>query len=243
MGVEERLIRLFPSRYQLAARYQYRKLRGRLETEMAWINRLIPPGRRAIDVGANVGIYAYLLAQRCNQVEAFEPLPACAAAIQRSNHPRIIVHECGLSDHAGDSTLFIPMSGMRVEDGYASLQHTNSPHQEIKIRLRRLDDFEFTDVSFIKIDVEGHEQAVLHGAQRTILRERPIMLIEIEQRHHANPISNVIDECLQLGYAGFFIADGKLHSISLFRPEIHQSVSSITDKSATYINNFIFKPA
>jgi FkbM family methyltransferase len=242
MEVEERIVQLFPARYQLAARYQYRKLRGRLETEMAWIDRLIDPGRRAIDIGANVGIYAHLLAKRCNQVEAFEPLPACAAAIRRCNNPRIAVHECGLSDSTGHSTLFIPMSEKRVEDGYASLQHTNAPHQEIDIKLCQLDDFDFSDVSFIKIDVEGHEQAVLRGGRMTILRERPVMLIEIEQRHHIELISDVFSDCLEMGYAGYFVANGELQPISEFDPAIHQSQSFIQNQRASYINNFFFKP-
>jgi len=242
MEIEERLVRLFPARSQMAARYRYRQIRGRLEEEMAWIDRLIPPGRRAIDVGANKGIYTYLLAKHCEHVEAFEPLPDCAEAIRRCAHPRITLHEYGLSDQAGVSTLFLPIHEGRKVDGYATLHKTDAPHAEINIVLRRLDDFEFSDVSFIKIDVEGHELAVINGARETILSEKPVMLIEIEQRHHAGPISEVIHTCIQLGYAGYFVAGKQLQPIESFEPQIHQSSLAANGDLAAYINNFIFIP-
>lgn len=47
----------------------------------------------------------------------------------------------------------------------------------------RLDDIIKDDVGFIKIDVEGHELAVLKGATSLINRCRPVLLVECEERH------------------------------------------------------------
>ena len=47
----------------------------------------------------------------------------------------------------------------------------------------RLDDFELGDVGFVKIDVEGHELAVLQGATDLLKAQRPTLMVEIE--HHA----------------------------------------------------------
>ena len=48
-----------------------------------------------------------------------------------------------------------------------------------RAEMRQLDDFSLANVSLIKIDVEGHENAVLEGAQRTIAENRPVVVLEI----------------------------------------------------------------
>jgi len=47
-----------------------------------------------------------------------------------------------------------------------------------KVSQTRIDDCDFRNVKFIKIDVEGMESTVLEGAKETIERENPIVLIE-----------------------------------------------------------------
>jgi hypothetical protein len=49
-----------------------------------------------------------------------------------------------------------------------------------KAELRSIDSFAFSNVSFIKIDVEGYEDEVLEGARLTIARHRPVIMIEIQ---------------------------------------------------------------
>jgi hypothetical protein len=44
--------------------------------------------------------------------------------------------------------------------------------------MRRLDDFAFDEVDFIKVDVEGFELQVLEGARETLARCRPIVIVE-----------------------------------------------------------------
>ena len=48
-----------------------------------------------------------------------------------------------------------------------------------KAEMRPLDDFGLTNVSLIKIDVEGHENPVLEGAAKTIAANRPVVVLEI----------------------------------------------------------------
>ena len=56
-------------------------------------------------------------------------------------------------------------------------------HSEVAVQVRRLDDFAFGVVDFIKVDIEGAEFAFLPGAVATLRRCRPVLLIEIEDRH------------------------------------------------------------
>jgi hypothetical protein len=79
----------------------------------------------------------------------------------------------------------------------------------------------FQDVSFIKIDVEGHELSVLEGGVRTIANNRPVLWVEIEQRHLSRPMSDVFEFIKSLGYDGGFY-DGTFQPLEKFRYEIHQ---------------------
>lgn len=48
----------------------------------------------------------------------------------------------------------------------------------VKVNIRTMDSFDYTDVGFIKIDVEGYELKVLQGAQKTIMNNLPVILVE-----------------------------------------------------------------
>ena len=73
-----------------------------------------------------------------------------------------------------------------------------------EISCKRLDDLNLDPVGFIKIDVEGHEEAVLMGGATLLERDRPTALIEIEERHKAGAIDAITERMNGLGYRGFF---------------------------------------
>jgi FkbM family methyltransferase len=51
------------------------------------------------------------------------------------------------------------------------------------VPLRTLDCYSLEDLSFVKIDVEGHEVEFLRGAAHLIRRERPHLLVEVGEKH------------------------------------------------------------
>jgi hypothetical protein len=113
----------------------------------------------------------------------------------------------------------------------------------------RLDDYELREVGFIKIDGEGHELAVLQGAQQTIRASLPNLLVEIEERHRAGAIGDVSAFLTYLGYEGFFILDGKVLPLAQFDKSVHQDPANIGswkegwERRGVYVNNFFFLPA
>lgn len=68
-----------------------------------------------------------------------------------------------------------------------------------------LDDFGFTNVRFIKADVEGSEREVLDGARATLARDRPIILLELLSGTHQDPGACTTAICESFGYDAFII--------------------------------------
>jgi hypothetical protein len=94
-------------------------------------------------------------------------------------------------------------------------------------------------VRAIKIDVEGHQLAVLRGGVRTIVRDHPVLCIEIEQRHSTTPIQEQFAVLCGLGYVGFFLRESRLCPIREFSYEIHQA-PYLPMAGPGYVNNFLF---
>ena len=247
--VKKALLRLCPKPLHLPVRYYAARFRGTLEFEATILSRLVDKGLRGIDIGAHHGLYTYALARWCGCVEAFEPDPFSAQTIQWWGSPKVTVHEIALSDFSGTAMLNVPVVGGRVERAWAKLEDVHGQHESLTVSVRRLDDYEFRDVSFIKIDVEGHEQRVIRGATETLQRERPVILVEIEQRHLGSvPIETVFKQFEALGYMGGFYWDNGFLSLKEFSIEHHQilpaqeSVRCSKGKPPGYVSNFIFRP-
>lgn len=126
-----------------------------------------------VDAGANIGNHALYLAARGAEVVAFEPDPVFAACIRVSadlNGLRYLeVFEEGLGSERTTARLVAPDEG---NVGMTSLKVGTGT-----IPVFPLDDFRLAPVA-IKIDVEGMELKVLHGARETIVLHRPLLYVE-----------------------------------------------------------------
>src|SRR5262249_50647461 len=78
------------------------------DPELHWLSKLVGDGRRAIDIGANRGVYTYWLSKICDAVEAFEPNPQLAGALASAGFKGVRVHALALSDQAGTAELVVP---------------------------------------------------------------------------------------------------------------------------------------
>jgi hypothetical protein len=93
----------------------------------------------------------------------------------------------------------------------ASFARSAEPAQTLRVPVRALDDFELQDVGFIKIDVEGYELATLRGADATIRRCRPNLLIEIDpQLLSEQQFAATFDWLTARGYRGHYLHEGQL---------------------------------
>ena len=137
----------------------------------------IPEGGVVLDVGACLGDYTATFSEfvgPLGQVHAFEP--------------NLEVYRC-LSHNMSDYTnviLWVRALGSTAGRVGMAIDHNNIGASYLSgvgdISVRPLDSFNFERVDFIKIDAEGYEPYVLEGAQETLLKLRPVLLVEIDQR-------------------------------------------------------------
>src|SRR2546423_2738034 len=167
--------------------------------------------RISIDVGAHRGVYACYMLLHSAAVHAFEPLPSLQEQLQQYFGDRIHLYPVALSDRDGQADLRLPrgLSSCATIDTHNPLDVADHrPIETIAVPTRRLDSYGFTNVGFIKIDDEGHDELVLRGALDTLRANRPTLLIEIEERHNPGALQRVTALLGGLGYEGWFLDDG-----------------------------------
>jgi FkbM family methyltransferase len=183
------------------------------EPELAVLAELVPQGGTAIDVGANQGIFAYALSGLAERVAAFEPNPDYAFFARWMLRGRAEVHALALSDQAGRATFTVPISDQGMDLHFAgSLKPTHGQfprYKSYEVEVRKLDDFGFTNVHFIKADVEGSEREVLDGARATIARDRPVILLELLSGTHTDPGAITAAICQDFGYEAVIVQHGE----------------------------------
>src|SRR6266478_62963 len=124
------------------------------EPELAVLAKLVPRGGTAVDVGANVGFFAYALADIADRVVAFEPNPDYAFFARWMLRGRAEVREIALSDTSGHGTLYVPLSDEGVLLHLAgSLKQRHLQFRNVKtydVEVRTLDELGLAGVRFLK---------------------------------------------------------------------------------------------
>jgi FkbM family methyltransferase len=244
-GIRLAAVARLPKSWQPVAMFHYYRARSLLEPELPLICRALHPGACAVDAGANEGVYTHAFARTGARVEAFEPHPSCLEVLRSyaRAHAGVNVHGEALGAAEERATLHVPLRGGRLVSSRASLNGSAPGAAQFPVRVRTLDSFAFPRVDVIKIDVEGRELDVVRGARETIRAHRPVLLVEVEQRHIGVPINHVFAEVVELGYAGRFIhPELGIRPLDEFTAESHQPATNADTAGAFYINNFIFTP-
>jgi FkbM family methyltransferase len=131
----------------------------------------------ALDIGANVGLWTSDISKEFRKVIAYEPVADFRKCLQRNvSLENVNIEACAL----GNENTFIDMIITEENTGHS---HVNPESKGSgKIPMYRLDDLELREVDYIKIDCEGYEYNILLGAEQTIKKFKPIIVIE--QKFH-----------------------------------------------------------
>jgi FkbM family methyltransferase len=141
-----------------------------------------------LDIGANIGVYSLLIGgdKSVREAIAFEPVPDLADELEKNiliNRlaEKITVRRVVLSDFSG-STDFLIRSKYAGDGGVVETHlFTDLPYDRIeKFEKRTLDDeLSLVGMSIVgKVDVEGHELNVLHGARSLLSNNKGFLQIE-----------------------------------------------------------------
>jgi FkbM family methyltransferase len=212
----------------------------------------------AIDVGAALGSYCWILNRKAKTVYAFEP------GEEHGNYlavniggTRIVLTRAAVGDSAKTVNMFTAGTDEHARHA-ATLNRNNPVAAETNVRIRQveqvsLDGF-FADnlgkrsVDLLKVDVEGYENAVFRGAVKLLGTHHPLVICEIEERHNAD-YRETFALLRSLGYITYVYRDGAYRifegdAIRDMQQEdaLEARLSGQHDaRTNVYINNFVFQ--
>ncbi len=152
---------------------------AKLEIELDYIYNNVANGSKVIDVGANIGFYTFALSKIVGEngnVYSFEPGPVSYALLSRNIYTNLSVtknikaYNNIVSDDNGIGILDVCTSGESDNQVVTGKQKNND--SQIEIKKIKLDDIISDEcknnISYIKVDTQGHEYYVLKGAKNII---------------------------------------------------------------------------
>ncbi len=206
------------------------------EREMQLLDALCDPSKTGIDCGAKVGMYTYRIRARSSDVVAFEPNPLFNRMLQAVfDGKRARIEPYAVSNTRSVVTLRLPFnSAGSPEFGRATIEAANKLQhevvarvEEVEVETRTIDEYAFSSVGFIKVDVEGHELAVLAGAERTIREQHPNLLIESNDDHQPGGVSALLAWLRERDYEVVFLDKRTLKDASEYDRAEHWTKHSI----------------
>lgn len=147
------------------AEYQYQVRNLSFQHVKSW--------NMAIDIGANVGLWARDLCKRFNKVMAFEPVDLFQQCLVLNVPAKNLEIQ---SVALGDQETTANMNITQGNTGHTHVDPASIGHGSTAVKT--LDSFDLTQVDYIKMDCEGFEYRVIQGAKNTIQRARPIVVLE-----------------------------------------------------------------
>lgn len=128
--------------------------------------------RVALDIGANVGLWSRDLVKHFDHVVAFEPVAMFRECLERNVFAKNLnIKPLALGDQEG-------MIKMIITQGNTGHTHVDPNSTNGDVKIVKLDSLELPVVDYVKIDCEGFEYRVLQGAEQTVKRCCPVIVIE-----------------------------------------------------------------
>lgn len=195
MNFLKRLASRLPTRWQnhlRSARSRALIRRGEFDAGEPEFDRLtewLQPGDWALDIGANMGSYTVAMSRlvgETGRIIALEPVPTTFAILvsnlQSAKCDNVTMINGAASDRTDVCQMHIPRFDTGLENFYQARLTKGGDVTQIRrlnVLTLALDALGLPNrVALAKVDVEGHEEAVVAGMWKLIHRDRPVLIIE-----------------------------------------------------------------
>lgn len=180
-----------------------------------FVKRLIDKGDTIIDIGANLGYYSSIFAEKtgpAGKVFCVEPVPLYRKILIRNTAKfrNIEILPFALGDREGGATMGIPVK-QKFRHGLTRIiekENDKDTGTLYNVEIKTPDDLfgGLNSLDYIKCDVEGYEDKIIPGFETIISRFKPIIQIELNKSNY-----DIIDRFLcKFGYSGYIVSDHKL---------------------------------
>lgn len=184
---------------------RYREFEGLPDLDVSKVAKCValsPSFATAIDIGAHVGAVSVYLSRKFSKVLAFEAIPSTYAYLQENTAQIGNIEALNMAVGPEEGDVYFDHYSKHGQLSHVSGNPVAHTERVGPIRVRTIDSFNVSDVSFIKIDVEGYELPVLEGASDTITRCQPLILLEQagnDELHFNRPRNEASEFLEQLG--------------------------------------------
>jgi FkbM family methyltransferase len=183
------------------------------EDEIGFLRRTLLPGQRAIDIGANYGVYTLSIAKvvgPTGTVWAFEPASSTAAflaqGIAANNFTQVVLERSALSRNCGTAQLTVnensELNALVRDEQCGTASET--------VRLVTLDDclqrYGWEEIDLLKIDAEGEEANIIEGGRRFFADLSPLILYEVKAGEEVH--LELVDKFAALGFDSYRLVPG-----------------------------------
>lgn len=203
------------------------------EPEMEIIPKILSNPHVIIDIGANYGPYSFFLSKLYPQskIFAFEPVTSSYnilnRIIRKFNLKNVISIKKGLGVKEETKEIVMPLQYTILAYVSDKDMSRKKEDQTEEIEITTLDNFvrrnKIKTIDFIKCDVEGFELNVFKGSKNTLKKQKPIVLVEIEERHtkkYGIKPNEIIDFFRKLRYNCYGLRNNKLFKINEVNKDI-----------------------
>lgn len=190
--------------YEQWMRTNNEKTYQRLQREYALAR--VKQFRKAIDIGGNIGFWSRDFCEKFDEVIIFEPDGSNIECLKNNlmSFKNFRLHEVGLGYKQEIKEFY---TSPTTSGGHSFFRdqifEENAGKSELQVK--RLDDFNFTEVDLIKIDTQGSEYDILLGGQETLKNNDCVLNVEIEQKNEAQRRNQkqIIEFLDSIGYKEF----------------------------------------
>jgi FkbM family methyltransferase len=202
-----------PDSLDLITPYVLREQQDWFEDEIKFLRRLLEPGDKVIDIGANYGVYTLSMARTVGpegHVWAFEPASGTAnllaEGIAANGFAHVNLERSALSCNRGTAQL-----SLNQNSELNALLHGETPAEASEtVALVTLDDcmqrYGWRDIELVKIDAEGEEANILKGGERFLGDLSPLVQYEVKVGEHVH--LELVRAFARLGYDSYRLVPG-----------------------------------